>query len=84
MTKRKVTAEELLARAESDGYKMRAYREDNTRDERDIDKIKEDQNTALDRYVLWGISIPRLAQILVLTRSTPGRYSPETQKHSLQ
>lgn len=54
IAKRKVTAEELLARAESNGYKRGAYQEkDSTRDEnRHIDKTKKDQNTALDRYVL--------------------------------
>lgn len=54
MAKRKVTAEELLARAESNGYKRGAYREkDSTRDEnRHQDKTKKDQNAALDRYVL--------------------------------
>jgi hypothetical protein len=48
------TAEELLARAEFNGYKVRAYQEkDSTRDyERHIDKAKKDQNAALDHYVL--------------------------------
>jgi hypothetical protein len=54
MAKRKVTAEELLARAESNGYQRGAHREkDNARDgNRHIDKTKKDQNAALDLYVL--------------------------------
>ena len=54
MEKRKVTAEELLARDESNVYKRGAHREkDNTRDEkRHIDMAKKDQNAALDRYIL--------------------------------
>lgn len=54
MVKRKVTAEKLRARAESNGYKGGGSREkDNTRDEkRHIDKTKKDQNMTLERYVL--------------------------------
>jgi hypothetical protein len=54
MMKRKATAEELLARAESNGYKREAHREkDSVRGEkRHINKIKKDQNAALDRYIL--------------------------------
>jgi hypothetical protein len=54
MAKRKVTAEELLARAKSNGYKRGAHQEkDSARDDkRHIDKTKKDQNAALDRYVL--------------------------------
>jgi hypothetical protein len=44
MAKQKTTAKELLARAESNGYKREAYREkDSARDEkRHIDKTKKD------------------------------------------
>jgi hypothetical protein len=54
MAKRKVTAEELLVWAESNGYKRGAHREkDSTRDDkRHTDKTKKDQNATLDRYVL--------------------------------
>jgi len=57
MTREKVTAEELLARAESNGCKRGAYRgEDRNRDPRKHDdKTKKDQDSALDRYVLSGI-----------------------------
>jgi hypothetical protein len=54
MAKRKATAEELEARAESNGYKRGAHREKNgTRDNIKHNKeIKKNQNSALDRYVL--------------------------------
>jgi hypothetical protein len=54
MAKRKVTAEEQLARTKSNGYKREAHREkDSVRGEkRHIDKIKKDQNVASDRYIL--------------------------------
>ena len=54
MAKRKVTAEKLFARDESNGYKRGAHREKgSTRDEnRYKDKVKKDQNAALDRYIL--------------------------------
>jgi hypothetical protein len=50
----KVTAEELLARVESNRYKKGAHREkDSARDEkRYIDKIKKVQNATLDRCIL--------------------------------
>lgn len=53
MAKRKAMAEELPARAESNGYERGANREkDNTRDgKRHIDKTKKDQNAALNLYV---------------------------------
>jgi hypothetical protein len=54
MAKRKVIAEEQLAPAKSNGYKREAHREkDSVRGEkRHINKIKKDQNAALDRYIL--------------------------------
>jgi hypothetical protein len=54
MAKRKATAEELLARAESNGYKRGAHREeDSTRGNRKHnDKTKGYQNSVLDRYML--------------------------------
>jgi hypothetical protein len=53
MAKRKATAEELLARAESKGYKRGAHQEeDSTRDNRKHnDKTKMNQDVVLDRYV---------------------------------
>jgi hypothetical protein len=55
MAKRKATAE-LLARAESNGYKRGAHREeDNTQDNRKHnDKIKRNQNAVLDHYCQQG------------------------------
>ena len=57
MAKKKVTAEELLARAKSNGYKRGAYREDDCkRDKRKhVDKTKKGQKSALDHYILLGI-----------------------------
>ena len=54
MAKRKVTAEELLARAESNRYKKGGHLErDSTRDEKShIGETKKDPNAALDRYIL--------------------------------
>jgi hypothetical protein len=54
MAKRKATAEELEAQAESNGYKREAHREkDNTRDNGKYNKkTKRNQNLVLDRYVL--------------------------------
>ena len=59
MAKRKAMAEELLARAEPNGCKTGAYREeDNSRDnEKHTDKTMRNQNAALDRYVSWGIKM---------------------------
>ena len=53
-TKRKVTAEESEARAESNGYRRGAHREkDSARnDGKHNDKTKTNQNVVLDRYVL--------------------------------
>jgi hypothetical protein len=54
MAKRKATAEELEAQAESNGYKRGAHREkDSTRDTgKHNKKTKTNQNSVLDRYVL--------------------------------
>jgi hypothetical protein len=54
MAKRKATAEELEAQAESNGYKRGAYREkDSTRDNGKHNKeTKRNQNSVLHRYVL--------------------------------
>jgi hypothetical protein len=54
MAKRKATAEELEARAESNGYKRGAHREkDSTRDNgKHNKKAKRNQNSVLNRYVL--------------------------------
>jgi len=52
MAKRKVTAEELGARAKSNGYKRGAHLEkDSTRDNGKHKKAKRNQNSVLDRYV---------------------------------
>jgi hypothetical protein len=52
--KRKATAKELEARAESNGYKRRTHREEeSTRDnEKHNKKTKRNQISVLDRYVL--------------------------------
>jgi hypothetical protein len=57
MARPKITAEELLARAESKGYKKGAhFRDDCKRDERKhVDKTKKDQNSALGCYVLMRL-----------------------------
>jgi hypothetical protein len=54
MARRKATAEELEAQAESNGYKRGAHREkDSTRDNgKHNKKTKRNQNSVLDRYVL--------------------------------
>jgi hypothetical protein len=54
MAKRKATAEELEARAESNGYRRGAHREkDGARDDgKHNKKTKRNQNGVLDRYVL--------------------------------
>ena len=53
MAKRKVTAEELEARAESNGHRRETHREkDSARDDgKHNDKTKKNQNVVLDRYV---------------------------------
>jgi hypothetical protein len=51
MAKQKATVEELEARAESNGYRGGAYREEDST--RDNEKNNErNQNLVLDRYVL--------------------------------
>jgi hypothetical protein len=54
MAKRKATAEELEAQAESNGYKRRTHREkDSTRDNgKHNKKTKRNQTSVVDRYVL--------------------------------
>jgi hypothetical protein len=55
MGRRRVTVDELLARAEANGYKREEHKE-KTRFGTVINiwaKIKKDQNAALNRYVLW-------------------------------
>ena len=54
MAKRKATAEELEARAESNGYRREAHREeDSARDNgKHNKKTIRNQNSVLDRYVL--------------------------------
>jgi hypothetical protein len=54
MVRRKATAEELEAQAESNGYKRGAHREeDSTRDNgKHNKKTKRNQNSVLDRYVV--------------------------------
>jgi len=54
MAKRKATADELEAQTESNGYKRGVHREkDSTRDNgKHNKKIKRNQNSVLDRYVL--------------------------------
>jgi len=66
MTREKVTTEELLALAESNGYKGGAHQgEDHNRDPRKHnDKNKKDQDSALDRYVLSGIVDPKMLAYL--------------------
>jgi hypothetical protein len=54
MAKKKITGDELSARAKENGYQRGAHRdEDSLRDQnKHVDKVKRDQNAALDRYVL--------------------------------
>jgi hypothetical protein len=51
---RKLNADQLLARAEANGYKRGQHKEgDEARNRfKHVDKTKKDQNAALDRYVL--------------------------------
>jgi hypothetical protein len=67
--------------AKSNGHNRKAHREKgSTRDEnRSINKIKKDQNAALDRYVLQGASISPLLQRWVLIPPKPSGHS-EMQK----
>jgi hypothetical protein len=54
MARKKITADELSAWAEANGYQRGAYRDkDSVRDRnKHVDKVKEDQDAVLDRYVL--------------------------------
>jgi hypothetical protein len=54
MARKKVTGDELSARAKENGYQWGAHRDkDSLRDQnKHVDKVKKDQNAALDRYVL--------------------------------
>lgn len=71
MVKRKATAEELDARAESHGYRRRAQREkDSARDDgKHNKKTKRNQNGVLDRYMLERINVSRPVQTSILTCS---------------
>jgi hypothetical protein len=54
MARKKITGDELNARAKANGYRRGAHREEDGRRNRNkhIDKVKRDQGAALDRYVL--------------------------------
>jgi hypothetical protein len=54
MAKKKITGAELAARAKVNNYHRGAYRDkDNLRDRnKHVDKVKRDQDAALDRYIL--------------------------------
>jgi hypothetical protein len=54
MAKKKITGAELAARAKANGYQRSTHRDkDSLRDRnKHVDKVKRDQDTALDRYVL--------------------------------
>jgi hypothetical protein len=54
MGRRRVTADELLARAEANGYKKGKHKEkDAVRNHhKHVDNTKKDQNMVLDRYML--------------------------------
>ena len=54
MARKKITADELSARARANGYRRGAHRDkDSLRDRnKHVDKVKKDQDAALDRYVL--------------------------------
>jgi hypothetical protein len=54
MAKKKITGAELTARAKANGYQRSAHRDkDSLRDyNKYMDKVKQDQDAALDRYVL--------------------------------
>jgi hypothetical protein len=51
---RKLTADELAARAEANGYKRGEHQEEDQRcdNNRHVDKTIKDQDVALNRYVL--------------------------------
>jgi hypothetical protein len=54
MAKKKITGAELAAHAKANGYRRGAYRDkDSLRDRnKHVDKVKRNQDAALDRYVL--------------------------------
>jgi hypothetical protein len=54
MAKKKIIRAELTARAKTNGYQRGVHRDkDSLRDRnKHVDKIKQDQDAALDRYVL--------------------------------
>ena len=54
MARKKITGDELSARAKANGYQRGAHQDkDSFRDQnKHVDKAKRDQNAALDRYVL--------------------------------
>ena len=54
MGRRRVTADELLARAEANGYKKGKHKEKEAvrNHHKHVDNTKKDQNAVLDRYVL--------------------------------
>ena len=54
MERKKITEDDLNARAKANGYQRGAHREKDGRRNRNkhIDKVKKDQDAALDRYVL--------------------------------
>jgi len=54
MARKKVTGDELSARAKENGYQRGAHRDkDSLRDQnKQVDKVKKDQNGALAHYVL--------------------------------
>ena len=63
MAKRKLAAEELLARAESNGYQRGPSKErQHSREQQAYRQSKEGLNAALDRYVLQGTNISQLLQ----------------------
>jgi hypothetical protein len=54
MARKNISVDELNAHAEANGYQRGAHREEDSRRDcnKHVDKIKQDQNAALDRYVL--------------------------------
>jgi hypothetical protein len=54
MARKKITGDELSAGAKANGYQRGAHRDkDSLQDQnKHVDKVKRDQNAALDRYVL--------------------------------
>lgn len=54
MSRKKITGDKLIARAEANGYQRGAHRDEDGLRHRNkhVDKVKRDQDTALNRYVL--------------------------------